>query len=152
MTSPWLSGVDFSIQDEQLRIIQNDRKKISALNNAVQTRGGGAGFSLDRQAAEEMVKQAVEVKLKLQNDQRIAQTLERMQPPAHDPVSVSFNQRATWNSGTPGAFAYGAGHFQLQVLYLSELIDRLNKALGRTTASDEQQSEPFAGSTKGDAQ
>ncbi|WP_370946982.1 hypothetical protein AB5J62_05345 [Amycolatopsis sp. cg5] len=131
----WLEGLSFWVSDP---ISENvDRARAAeAVANAQAQQAHGPGFRLDRQHAEQMVSQAIQVRADLENDQRITQSLERMQPAAKDPVSVAFAQNATWNGGTAGAFAYGAGHVRLEILYLDELIKRLNTALGRTTETD----------------
>ncbi|WP_219148227.1 hypothetical protein [Amycolatopsis sp. TNS106] len=137
--SPWLSDLAFYITDDPVTENVNRAKAAeAAMNDQVQQGAHGPGFRLDRDHATRMVEKAMQVKLALENDQRITQTLERMQSAAQDPVSMRFTKAATWNGGQPGAFAYGAGHVRLEMLYIEELIERLNTALGRTTQNDQE--------------
>ncbi|MGY6653373.1 hypothetical protein ACXIZN_14490 [Amycolatopsis sp. TRM77291] len=134
---PWLAGLDMWVTDPIGDNVERAKAAESAANAQVQQGAHGPGFRLDRDHAERMVRKATTILERLRDDQRITQSLERMKSAAEDPVSVGFAKAATWNADRPGAFAYGAGHVRLEILYLEELVGRLNKALGRTAGNDQ---------------
>ncbi|WP_145926597.1 hypothetical protein [Amycolatopsis orientalis] len=137
-TSAWLAGMNFWVTDDLVDVnVNRARGRESWANAQVQQAAHGPGFQLDRDHAEKMVKDATEVLRRLRNDQSITESLERMKSAADDPVSVGFTKAATWSGGQPGAFAYGAGHVRLEILYLEELVRRLNTALGRTAGNEQ---------------
>ncbi|WP_340681646.1 hypothetical protein LCL61_23185 [Amycolatopsis coloradensis] len=152
--SSWLGDLGFYITDDRVaenRVTENvNRAKVAeiATNDQVQQAAHAPGFRLDRDHAERMVQKAKEVLEHLRNDQTITQSLERMRSAAEDPVSMGFTKAATWNGDQPGAFAYGAGHVRLEMLYLKELVKRLEKALGRTTENDQESGEALKGSVQ----
>ncbi|SDW30029.1 hypothetical protein SAMN05421504_101198 [Amycolatopsis xylanica] len=128
--SPWLDGVDIYVDNARNREVLDNRK--------IQAAHAGPGFSLDKDEATRMLEQARAIRKELQDVQHKAEFLEKMDPPAKDPVSCSYNGSVTWcGEEAPGAFAYGAGHLRLEALYLNELIERLRKALGIVEAEDE---------------
>ncbi|MGW4830499.1 hypothetical protein ACWEOG_23160 [Amycolatopsis japonica] len=145
----WLGDIILRVKDPTGYEVDKATAAEIATNAQVQKAAHGPGIYLDRDHAEQMVKQAGEVLAALENDQSLTQSLERMQSAAQDPVSVGFTKAATWNGGQPGAFAYGAGHVRLEILYIKELIDRLNTALGRTTENDQNAGEAFKGARGG---
>ncbi|MFD2415389.1 hypothetical protein [Amycolatopsis pigmentata] len=130
----WLSDVNFLIKDDQ--------RAPNSLANAVgASPGTGAGvssqgFSLTRDEAENMVRQAGAVLSDIDAMLRKAETLTRVTPPAQDPASITFNTQLVGNGRDAGAFGYGRGHLERERGYLAELVQRLNEALGNTTASD----------------
>lgn len=136
MDRPWLGELGFFVTDSVADNVYRARMAEAATNAQAQQQVHGPGFRLDREHAEKMVEQAIRIRQSLENDQSVTQSLERMEPAAKDPVSVDFAQSATWNDGRAGAFAFGAGHIRLEMLYLDELVKRLNLALGRTTEAD----------------
>ncbi|MFE0022560.1 hypothetical protein [Amycolatopsis sp. NPDC059021] len=98
----------------------------------------GQGFSLERGEAERMLEQARQLRIKVKDAENDARTLAQIQPPAGDPASISYHGDLTRRAdGQPAAFSFGAGHLLVQHAYLSELIDRLETALGKTHESDE---------------
>ena len=148
--SPWLTGVDFYITDPVTQNIDNAKHREAQINAMTQGMavGGAPGFSLDKDQAVKMVTDAMAIRIELEKLQNKAEFLEKMTAPAKDPASSSFNESATWQGGTPGAFAYGSGHLRLEVMYLSELIKRLNKALGRTSDTDDDLGTVVTGTAK----
>jgi hypothetical protein len=66
-----------------------------------------------------------------------AETLMQVTPPAQDPASINFNRQLVGNGQDAGAFGYGKGHLLREQGYLTELVQRLNEALGNTTSSDQ---------------
>lgn len=134
-------GIAFNITDATTKSI-DDAKSHEAGGNAITQMFAGVlsgGFSLDKDQATTMLAQAKKMRLDLRAIQNKAEFLEKMSAPAQDPVSVAYTKAATWQGAdNPGAFAYGSGHIRLEVLYLSEIIDRLDKALGLTEAADDQ--------------
>ncbi|MFD5091013.1 hypothetical protein ACFWMR_10470 [Amycolatopsis thailandensis] len=141
----WLGDIILRVKDPIGYEVNKATAAEIATNAQVQQAAHGPGIYLDRDHAEQMVKQAGEILAALENDQSLTQSLERMQSAAQDPVSVGFTKAATWNGGQPGAFAYGAGHVRLEILYLGELTRRLEKALGRTSENDHESGKGLGG-------
>ncbi|MFD9889737.1 hypothetical protein ACFWY9_10370 [Amycolatopsis sp. NPDC059027] len=97
----------------------------------------GKGFSLDRGEAERMLKQAQQLLVEMQPALADANALAQIQPPARDPASMKYHGDLTrQDSGQPAALSFGAGHVRVQIAYLSELVTRLETALGKTHQAD----------------
>jgi hypothetical protein len=124
----WLSDVSFVIRDV------GDRVAEAA---AVVGVPAGPGFTLDRDEAKVMLEQCKQTLIDLKKLQNTAATLTRIIPPARDQVTVGYHGNLTaQQNGQPAAFAYGAGHVQLEIDYMNELITRLEDALGIMHSSD----------------
>ncbi|MFC9257266.1 hypothetical protein [Amycolatopsis thailandensis] len=145
----WLGDIILRVKDPIGYEVGKATAAEIATNAQVQQAAHGPGIYLDRDHAEGMVEQAIQVRAHLVNDQSITASLERMRSAAADPVSVGFTKAATWNGGQPGAFAYGSGHVRLEILYLDELISRLNKALGRTAQNEQETQKTLNGVQEG---
>ncbi|WP_277669649.1 hypothetical protein [Saccharomonospora viridis] len=104
--------------------------------------GGGApsgsqGFSLTREEAERALEEFRAIHDDLVDVEREAASLTRLTPPAGDPASVRLNEAFAGGSSGPGVFGYGAGHVKKEIAYFSELVERLEKALGYVAEADE---------------
>lgn len=116
----WLDGLTFSVGD---------------------TGGGGAsgggggqgpGFSMSRDEAENMLRKAKGVRDEIRAQFKPADRVTRMTSPADEPASNGYN--ALINN----ANREGLGHLHKEDEYLTELIHRLEKALGIISEADEQ--------------
>ncbi|WP_370948822.1 hypothetical protein AB5J62_15040 [Amycolatopsis sp. cg5] len=119
----WLSDVHFWVSDAP--------SAGSAGGQGGDPPGAGQGFSLSRDEALSMLVRARGVCDELRALQRKAEQLTQMQAPADEPASKGYN------SAGNGAFGYGSGHIHKEIEYLSELISRLERALGITAQGDE---------------
>ncbi|MFI9450397.1 hypothetical protein [Amycolatopsis sp. NPDC052450] len=141
-------AIPIRVKDPTTEQVEKATAAETAANAQVQQNAHGPGIYLDRDHAETMLKKASDVLRQLRDDQSITQSLERMKSAAEDPVSVAFTKAATWNDGQPGAFAYGAGHVRLEILYLEELSRRLKEALGQTCQNDQEAGKTLGGITQ----
>lgn len=114
----WMGDVDIRIADAKV-----------ALADAASAASGGSGFTLDLDQANQLLAEAKRIRHELTLLQDEANVLAHLEPPAQDPASKGYNGLLTQQGRQPGAFAYGAGHLRIEVEYLTELIDRLRKAL-----------------------
>ena len=132
----WLSDVNFWIKDD-----------VGAPGSFASTVGGagvgaavgssGQGFSLTRDEAENLVRRLKGILDDIEGMLHRAEDLTKVKPPAQDPASLTFNRQLVGDGQDVGAFGYGLGHLQREKGYLSELVQRLNEALGRATVSDQ---------------
>ncbi|ACU98507.1 hypothetical protein [Saccharomonospora viridis] len=104
--------------------------------------GGGApsgsqGFSLTREEAERALEEFRAIHDDLVELEYDARRLLELRPPAGDPASVRLNEAFAGGSSGPGVFGYGAGHVKKEIAYFSELVERLEKALGYVAEADE---------------
>ncbi|WP_328605724.1 hypothetical protein OG943_37895 [Amycolatopsis sp. NBC_00345] len=98
------------------------------------------GFALQRDEATQLVERLQDVRKQLRAMHVDAVTLCAITPPSGDPGTMTYQQALTVNAaGQPAALSYGGGHIDLQLSYVTELIVRLETALGMTEASDEAQ-------------
>ncbi|MDT8910263.1 hypothetical protein [Amycolatopsis sp. PS_44_ISF1] len=98
------------------------------------------GFALQRDEATQLVERLQDVRKQLTAMHYEAVTLCKITPPSRDPGTMAYHQALTVNAaGQPAALSYGGGHIDLQLGYVTELINRLRTALGMTEASDETQ-------------
>jgi hypothetical protein len=127
----WLDGLTFSIK--------NVASEVGGVAAAAGAAAAGPGFSLDRDEAQAMLTDVTGILTDLQDLRNSANSLKQVRPPAQDPASVAYNASLASNgSGAPGAFDYGAGHVDVEIAYLEELKQRLDKALGKTEEADDQ--------------
>ena len=123
-SSGWLTGLSFTIMDGS--------------GGGGAASGGGApapsgpGFTLSRDEAQGLLTKAKRVLDNTLSMRPGAERLTRLTPPAADPGSTGFNQQAV-NSFTAGQQALDTTY-----QYMSELVSRLEKALGIVNESDDQ--------------
>jgi hypothetical protein len=86
-----------------------------------------------------MLAQAKRTREDVYNMRPDAEKLTRMKPPADEISSTAYN--ASWvgnGQGNPGAGGYALGHVNKEYQYLTELAQRLERALGITDDTDQQ--------------
>ncbi|SEB38937.1 hypothetical protein SAMN04489727_1278 [Amycolatopsis tolypomycina] len=99
-----------------------------------------------------MLKQINALTVELAKIQNEANALSRITPPARDQVTSGYHGNLTRRQdGQPAAFAYGAGHVQVELDYLDELAKRLEDALGivRSNEANAQETVQGAGQSSG---
>lgn len=130
----WLSDVNFSIKDNPAA-----PDSFAGTGGALGAAAAAPsqGFSLTRDEAENMVRQAEGVLHDIEAMQAKARNLTRATPPARDPASIAFNTQLIGNGQGGGAFGSGVEQLSREWEYLHELVQRLNKALGRTAETDD---------------
>lgn len=97
---------------------------------------GGQGFSLSKEEANDMLASFKSIYDDLVEMETQARQVREVRSAAEDPASLHFHQSAVGGLGT-GAFDYGHEHVKKEIAFFAKLIDRLEKALGLTTDSDE---------------
>ncbi|WP_410626446.1 hypothetical protein [Amycolatopsis sp. cmx-8-4] len=128
--NPWLTGVDFAIQDPVQRAYALADRTYSDYGSAVT---GGAGYSLSPDEAHNMLKQAQNALTELQKLRDNATSLQKVQPPAQDPASVSYNAKLANGSGV---FDAGLSHINTEIAYLNELIIKIKEAFKKITGHE----------------
>ncbi|MDQ7810030.1 hypothetical protein Q5425_40425 [Amycolatopsis sp. A133] len=121
MTGSFFSGIDFWATDTP--------------SGAAARPGGGQGFAMSSAEMRAMLKKAVDQRETLVQQIRAADHLFQATPPAEEPVSQAA---VNGPNGINESGAYYKGHLQYQFSYLTELIRRLQQALGITEAADQQ--------------
>ncbi|MFE0028775.1 hypothetical protein [Amycolatopsis sp. NPDC059021] len=96
-----------------------------------QSVGPSGGFRMSTSEMETLLSKAEGTRKLIQEQIVKAQALVMCEPPGKDVSSVGFANTAN-NSGR-----YYIGHLQIQFNRYGALIDKLNTALGRTTATDQ---------------
>jgi hypothetical protein len=92
---------------------------------------GGGGFAMSKDEMESLLTKA-EGTLRLIGDQLYkARDIAVIEPPGHDSASVAFTNTAV------DAGKHYLGHLQIQQNRYTQLIGKLNDALGKTVATDE---------------
>lgn len=120
MTNSIFSGIGFWATD---------------LPSAGPSPAGGQGFAMSSDEMRAMLKNAEDLRISIQKQNDAAQLLSQATPPAQEPVSVDA---VLGSNGVNEAGRYYQGHLLYQYNYLSELIQRLRKALGIVEATDQQ--------------
>ncbi|GAA3561801.1 hypothetical protein GCM10022222_51980 [Amycolatopsis ultiminotia] len=118
-SSNWLAGLGFAITE----------------GGGGASPGGGSsgpGFTMNRDEAQRMLTVAKRMRENVQALQPDAESLTRLTPPADEPGSNGFNQKIV------DSFTAGKQAHDTMFSYASELINRLEKALGIVNASDDQ--------------
>jgi hypothetical protein len=110
---PWLAGVDVEVQDGV------------GIHDAT---ASGAGFSLSPGEAKAVLAQAINALGQLRRLQWQTEILRQVSPAAHDPASIAYNARLA--SGH-GVFDAAGDHVNAEAAYLTELIARIQAALGQ---------------------
>lgn len=106
------------------------------------------GFVLEPDEARMLLTKLTGVQQKLKKMQAKAVYLCSMRTPSQDPSTVAAHKAMIGNGQGLGAYDYGGGHIDLQLEYVTELVERIQKALGVTVASDEDQSGLITGAGK----
>ncbi|MDX3194189.1 hypothetical protein PV458_37835 [Streptomyces sp. MN03-5084-2B] len=96
---------------------------------------GGQGFAMSSDEMRAMLEKAKNQRDALSEQLRKARYLLMATPPAEEPVSQAA---VNGPNGVNEAGAYYEGHLHYQFNYLTELIRRLQQALGITEAADQQ--------------
>jgi len=98
------------------------------------------GFSLDLDVAKEIVKELRGYQDRLWAMKRKVGELCTMKAPSRDPSTVAAHVAMVGDGGAKiGAFSYGQGHIDLQLAYVTELIDRITKALQAVGQNEQDQ-------------
>lgn len=139
----WLDDVGFFIKDSgaSMGVVADGITAAGSSAYAPGTTGPAPtqGFSLDRDEAQTMLTQAKAIRDDIWNLKPKAEALTKMKAPADEIASNAYNMAHVGNGqGNPGAAGYGAGHIQKEYDYLTELVGRLERALGMTDDSDQQ--------------
>ncbi|MFB9684754.1 hypothetical protein [Amycolatopsis plumensis] len=120
MTDPIFSGIGFWATD---------------MPSSGPPPAGGQGFAMSADEMRAMLKKAQTQRDELSEQLRLARYLMMATPPAEEPVSQAA---VNGPNGVNEAGAYYGGHLQYQFNYLTELIGRMQQALGITQAADQQ--------------
>ncbi|MFD2467164.1 hypothetical protein [Amycolatopsis silviterrae] len=98
------------------------------------------GFSLDVDLAKQVLHDLKGYRDRLHAMQYKVAKLCGMKPPSTDPSTMAMHVAMVGDgSGKLGAFSYGGGHIDLQLSYVTELIDRIEKALSAIGQADQDQ-------------
>ena len=122
-SSSWLTGLGITIID-------------GAGGGGAAPGGGasapsGAGFTMNRDEAQGVLARAKRVLDNTKAMRPDAVRLTRLTPPAADPGSTGFNHQAV------GSFTAGQQALDTTYQYMSDLVGRLEKALGIVSESDD---------------
>jgi hypothetical protein len=120
MTGSFFSGVDFWATD---------------MPSSTSRPAGGQGFAMSSAEMRAILQKATTQRDALSEQLRMARYLMMATPPAEEPVSQAA---VNGPNGVNEAGAYYEGHLHYQFNYLTELIRRLQQALGITEAADQQ--------------
>lgn len=120
MTGSFFSGIGFWATD---------------MPSAGSPPAGGQGFAMSSDEMRAMLKKAKDQRETLVQQIRAADHLFLAMPPAEEPVSQAA---VNGPNGINESGSYYQGHLQYQFNYLTELIRRLQQALGITEAADQQ--------------
>lgn len=120
MTSSFFSGIGFWATDTP---------------SAGPPPAGGQGFAMSSDEMRAMLKKAEDLRISIQQQRDAAQVLSQATPPAPEPASTAA---VVGPNGVNEAGHFYQGHLDYQYNYLSELIERLRKALGIVEATDRQ--------------
>lgn len=120
MTSSFFSGIGFWATD---------------MPSAGPPSAGGQGFAMSSSDMRALLKKAEDQRETLGQQIRAADHLLLATPPAEEPVSQAA---VNGPNGINEAGSYYKGHLQYQFNYFTELIRRLQQALGITEAADQQ--------------
>ncbi|WP_409466736.1 hypothetical protein [Amycolatopsis sp. GA6-003] len=127
-TTGWLTGLPITVVGAAMNVAQGV-SDAAAVASAVKS---GAGFTLSPDEARSLLERAKRLRANVVAMQPDAQALTRLTPPSPDPGSVGFNQQAVTT------FTAGKDSLDAMYQYMSELIGRLEKALGIVSESDGQ--------------
>ena len=127
----WLEGLSFSITDQQ------------PAGGGGGASGGGAapsgpGFAMSTDEARNMLVVAKRFRDKYRDMRRKAGRTLQMNPPADEPGSNGYNNLMVGEDHDSGVLGSGRDQIELAYSYATELVSRLEQALGVTESSDEQ--------------
>ncbi|MBB4689839.1 hypothetical protein [Amycolatopsis jiangsuensis] len=98
------------------------------------------GFSLEVEEAKGILRNLNDHKIAVQDMQRKAAQLVTMKPPSEDPATVAANVALVGDGqGQLGAYSHGAEAIDAQLAYITELADRIQKALDAIGESEQDQ-------------
>jgi hypothetical protein len=120
MTGSIFSGIDFWATD---------------MPSGASRPAGGQGFAMSSSEMRALLKNAQNLRISIQQQRDAAQVLSQATPPAQEPASTDA---VLGPNGVNEAGRFYQGHLDYQYNYLSELIKRLQKALGIVEAADQQ--------------
>jgi hypothetical protein len=129
--NPWLTGVDFTIQDPAGRQDYERADHVRADYSSAVTQG--AGYSLSPDEANDMLTQANNALNDLMTLRNSIDNLKAVKPPAQDPASVAYNTRLANGSGV---FDAGVSHVDTEIAYLKELIIKITEAFKKITGHE----------------
>ena len=131
--------------------IRQELDKVSAQDATNLAAGGRGGFTLDPKQADAMLTEVSSILVELRDIQTQTGTLKSLKPPAQDSVSTGYHKKLTSEvssflsavSPWTAAAAFDAASDQMQALinYLATLQDKLNRALGKVQAAEQQSKE-----------
>ncbi|SFQ35911.1 hypothetical protein [Amycolatopsis rubida] len=127
-TTGWLTGLPITVVGTALNVAQGV-SDAAVVASATKT---GAGFTLSPDEARSLLDRAKRLRENVAKMQPDAQALARLTPPSPDPGSAGFNQQAVTT------FSTGRDSLDAMLRYVTELIGRLEKALGIVSESDGQ--------------
>lgn len=127
-TTGWLTGLPITVMGTAMNVAQgvSDAAAVASATKA------GAGFTLSPDEARSLLERAKRLRENVMKMQPDAQSLTKLTPPSEDPGSMGFNQQAV------NTFAAGKESLDAMYQYMTELIGRLEKALGIVSESDSQ--------------
>ncbi|MET7998508.1 hypothetical protein ABZU76_47335 [Amycolatopsis sp. NPDC005232] len=127
--SNWLTGLNFTITGDQ-----------PAGGGASGGAGApaGPGFSLSPDEARSMLTTAKRVRDQLRPMVPKAETLTHLTSPADEPGSNGYNKLLVGDGQSQGAFGSGSDQVKKEYAYASELVSRLEQALGIIETADGQ--------------
>jgi hypothetical protein len=124
--SGFLSGLDFTVADGAMAA------GLTAAPGVGPAPGAAGGFSMSADEMRALLEKAKSTRDMISNQREHSARLEVIDPPGDDEASVQFTGRAV-ESGQ----AYRK-HLAIQLTRYTKLIEKLNKALGITTETDQQ--------------
>lgn len=124
----WLTGLPITVVGTAMNVAQgvSDAAAVASAAKA------GAGFTLSPDEARSLLERAKRLRDNATKMRPDAQALTKLIPPSQDPGSAGFNQQAV------NAFTAGNDSLDAMYQYMTELIGRLEKALGIVSESDGQ--------------
>jgi hypothetical protein len=97
--------------------------------------GGGQGFRMSGDEMRTLLKKAQDLRDSIRDRYQFARRLSQVRPPGNEPASKSA---VDGPNGVNETGRFYEGHLRIQDNYYSELILRLEKALGMTEEADRQ--------------
>ncbi|WP_134668769.1 hypothetical protein [Amycolatopsis sp. CFH S0078] len=125
-TTRWLTGLPITVVGAAMNVAQgvSDAAAVASATKA------GAGFTLSPDEARSLLERAKRLRDNAGAMRAEAISLTQLTPPAQDPGSTGFNQQAV------NAFTAGKDANERMYQYMTELVDRLEKAMGIVRESD----------------
>ncbi|MER6760562.1 MULTISPECIES: hypothetical protein [Amycolatopsis] len=125
-TTGWLTGLPITVVGAAMNVAKgvSDAAAVASATKA------GAGFTLSPDEARSLLDRAKRLRDNAATMRAEAVSLTQLTPPAQDPGSTGFNQQAV------NAFTAGRDANERMYQYMTELIERLEKAMGIVGESD----------------